>query len=481
MASPTVSKPESGGAQPAATSQTQPNATKPATQVPVTPPRKLTYVFHATSSSNLQIPYAVSVDGKCLDAFAAKPKRVSGAKGKVEVFVKEGSKVALYLNSDAHPSYRKQAVYAVTMGVNDIKVMIEEEAGKISKTDALVAVPAKAATGGAAAPVPMVPAPAAAVVDEYTAALTGDLWMKVSHKYSAAEAESLLPAGTSEAVKAAVKSIYTGLAVAELIIHEPASGTLLARTLSVSFADSDNPKHNINSYSLLTDGLPRVHPAGYAALFTAALDNSIASVSLSSCWRPMLGSIAHRAGLGLDVSILGGTKMNRQELRNAFLGKKPSKSGNSNDDDNVTDAEVTAFGEYEDAIIAAKEAGKANAAAMAALKNAKAAKDEAAKVAAEKDLAEKQDALRVTAKSRDQKEGIWNKERDAGEPKPVAAFRVSLLKCRCVRQLFDPWFVNPDTHSGQASEPNMQRGAATDNERLHAHHLHITVDEPKIL
>ncbi len=175
--------------------------------------------------------------------------------------------------------------------------------------------------------------------------------MKVSHKYTPAEVQSRLPAATSAVVEAAVMSIYQGLGTARLTISEPGSSGKPSRTLEVVFSDSDNPNKNISYYKLLADGLPRVHPAGYAALFTAALENSITAITLSSCWRPMLGSIVHRIGLGLDVSVLGGTVLNRQELRKAFSGNAPSRHGNHNDQDNVTDAEVTAFGEYEDAIM----------------------------------------------------------------------------------------------------------------------------------
>lgn len=72
----------------------------------------------------------------------------------------------------------------------------------------------------------------------------------------------------------------------------------------------------------------------------------------------------------------------------------------------------------------------------------------------------------------------WNAERDANEPAKVKLFRASLLHCTCVVQLFDPWYMDANTKAGQNPEPNMQK---TSNETLHAHHLHVTVFEPKIL
>lgn len=454
----------------AASSQTKPNNQAGSTSVPVLPPRKVTYKLTATSSSNLSVPCAIAVDGTVVSAHAKKPTRIHGKGGTLSVTVKQGQSVSLYLNSDAHPEFRNLPVYRITAGARDAVVHIIEKAGKHSDTDTPVQQFDKD---------PKVEA--AKTADTYTAALTGDIWMRVSHKYTAAEAASRLPAGTSPAVATAVNSIYSGLATSELTVTEPASAGKPARSVKVKFNDSDNPKNNITTYALLADGLPRVHPAGFAALLSAALDNGISSLTVSSCWRPMLGSIAHRAGLGLDVSVLGGTTLNRQELRNAFGGKKPSKTGNNNDADNVTDAEVVAFGEYEKAVAAKKSADAQLDAADKALKAATKSGKAEQKAAAQTNLKAAEEAADEAAVKEDEARNAWNKERDSGEPAHTKNFRVSLLKCACVRQLFDPWFMDDNTHDSKQAAPNMQRGDPKSNERLHAHHLHITVDEPKIL
>ncbi len=80
----------------------------------------------------------------------------------------------------------------------------------------------------------------------------------------------------------------------------------------------------------------------------------------------------------------------------------------------------------------------------------------------------------------------WDKERNANEPAKVKLFRASLLQCSCVFQLFDPWFMDANTKDGKDPEPNMQRPQppgkkGPSNEELHAHHLHVSVYEPKIL
>ncbi len=451
-----------------ATSVTKLNNVALATQVPVIPKRKVTYVFHATSSKNLSIPYAVAVNGKIQAAFSTKPKRVGGDGGKIITFVDQGESVCLYLNSDAHPSHRKNAVYAVAAAERDVLVTVTEKPGKHADSDAPIRKVAKDAK-----------LEAEKKEDEYTAPLTGDIWMKVSHKYTAAEVAALVPEGTSSAVLKAVTSIYEGLASAKLAITEPSSTTQAPVTVAVTFSDSDNPKDNITHYSLLAEGLTRVHPGGYAALFSSAIESKVDSLTLTSCWRPMLGSIAHRAGLGLDVGYVGSTKMNRQELR---IGKGTHKE---NDTANVSDEESKRFREYEDAIVGARMAEREQTATNRALdvlevkRNPAASSDELAN--AEKRSEAAKDKVKSTKEAETNAARAWNKERDANEPASVKLYRTSLLKCSCVQQLFDPWFMDRDTHDKLLPEPNMQRGASTSNERLHSHHLHVTVYEPKIL
>lgn len=422
---------------------------------------KVTYRF--AFRSKLSLPYAVAIDGKVLPAFRDKPKLTDG---KIPVVVEAGQTVELYLNSDAHPSFRHHPVYLVKTAEEDVDVVITEAAGKHADSDTPIRgrVSKDEATGLS--------------VQHMTAKLTGDIWMKVSHKYTPEEVDARIPAGTSEEVKSAVKSIYKGLSAATLMIERPGEGAKRARALTVTFADSSNPKEHITKYSLLSDGLTRVHPGGYAALINAAMEAGVSSISVSSCWRPMLGSIAHRAGLGLDVSVLGGTAMDRQELRRSLNASRISPRGNANDKDNVTDAEVKAFGQYEHAVAERRRAEAEKAASDKAMTDAiKSNSDAAVQPARErqsKAMSELRDATRIERESR----RAWDQARDSGEPVHVRQYRLSLLKCVCVRQLFDPWFMNANVRDALESEPNLQKSS---NEKLHAHHLHITVDEPKIL
>lgn len=422
---------------------------------------KVTYSF--VFRSKLSMPYAVAVNGSVLAAFKDRPKRTDG---KISLNVDAGQTVQLYLNSDAHPAFRQQPVYEVKVLDDDVDVVITEIAGRHTDTDAPVMgkVTKNEATGRS--------------LQHMSAKLTGDIWMKVSHKYTPSEVDARLPTETSADVKAAIKRIYTGLSSPTLTVERPAQDGKPARTLTVKFSDSSNPKENISNYTLLSDGLPRVHPGGYAALLNAALEAEVASIMVSSCWRPMLGSIAHRAGLGLDVSVVGGTTMNRQELRRALNASRAALKGNGNDKDNVTDAEVKAFGEYEQALVDQKRAEAELIVAKAALAAAKKAGDVDAVQRAAEDQRRAQKTLDAANASNQVKLSAWNEERDKGEPNHVHRYRASLLRCVCVKQLFDPWFMDAQTQDASEPTPNMQKSG---NEILHAHHLHITVDDPKIL
>jgi hypothetical protein len=445
---------------PAATASTN-DAPGSCVDVQCRPKRRVTYVLSATSSANLSIPVAVAIGGQVDPKYLDKPGRISGANGKLSVLVDPGATVSLYLNSDAHPDYRKNPVYPVTPVEHDIWVAITEKAGKHSDSDTPVLKTSKEVVDPTTG--------ARQIVDHYAAPLTGDIWLKVSHKYAASEVEALLPGGTCDEVKAAVKNIYGPLNHPSLNLAIAAVGEKKERKIAITFADSDNPKQNITKYDLLVDGLTRVHPAGYAALFNAALENNIGTLALSSAWRPLLGSIAHRAGLGLDINYVGGTRMNREELRRK----------DAVDTSNVSQEEKKLFKQYENA---ATESDKSQTALKQAERDSiKFKKDPIKGPAAEAALESRFATAKVAQEKAEASKKAWDKERDQNEPLSVREFRGSLLKCSCVKQLFDPWFMDANTLDKAAPEPNLQRGATTSNERLHSHHMHITVNDPKIL
>ncbi|MDO8652936.1 MAG: hypothetical protein Q7R66_12175 [Undibacterium sp.] len=422
--------------------------------------RKVSYEFTIGSKKSLSLPYAIAVNGKALPAYDKKPARVGGDKGLISVMVNQADKVSLYLNSDAHPSYRKEPVYEVTAGERNIKVIITEKYGKHSDSDKPTQTKEKDDA-----------AEAKKNEDTYTAPLTGDIWLKVSHPYTPSEAEALIPVGTRPEVTAAVKTIYDILKIRSLTITLPAGKENPANTIAVTFADADNPNDNITKFDLLNQGLPRVHPAGYVALFNAAIDAGVAKMTMSSAWRPMVGSIAHRAGLGLDVNYVGGTRMNRQILRD----------DKAVDAKNVSKEERKLFKEF---LAAKEELAKAKHAAEAALENVGKVKKDPIKLSlAEAERKKADDVLKAATDQQEKTKKDWEKELEKNQPASVKLFRGSLMDCACVNQLFDPWYMDNDTHDKIAPIPNTQTkdGKNESNETLHAHHLHITVEEKKIL
>ena len=258
------------------------------TTVNVSARRKVRYVFDTSATKrDLALPYRVSIDGKVQEAEASLCK-LSGSKRSIELLVAPGARVALFLNSDVHPDFRREPVYALQVGEHDVEVLITEKQGRIGHARAVVGTSVTRQAGERA-------------VDCYKALLTGDIWMQISHLYTAAQADAILPPETPPAVRVAVRAIYSGLPAAQLLVQFPASDTTPAHALRVAFADSENARANITYCSLLKDVLPRTHPAAFAALLSEAHKAGVTEVHVTSCWRPMLGSIAHRAGLGLDI------------------------------------------------------------------------------------------------------------------------------------------------------------------------------------
>lgn len=261
------------------------------TTVNVSARRKVRYVFDTSATKrDLALPYRVSIDGKVQEA-APHLRKLSGSKRSIELLVAPGARVALFLNSDVHPDFRREPVYALQVGEHDVEVVITEKPGRIGHAHAVVGTSVTRQTGQ----------PGERAVDCYKALLTGDIWMQISHLYTAAQADAILPPETAPPVRVAVRAIYSGLPAAQLLVQFTASDGAPAHALRVAFADSENARANITYCSLLKDVLPRTHPAAFAALLSEAHKAGVTEVHVTSCWRPMLGSIAHRAGLGLDI------------------------------------------------------------------------------------------------------------------------------------------------------------------------------------
>lgn len=430
-------------------------------KVPIS--RRVIYEFRtgqwdkpSKSELSLKIPVAVAVNGKILPKFQAKAG-VFAPKTEYEFWVKPGQKVSLYLNSDADPVYRIFPVFEVTPNERDIKVIVLEKRGKLGELDKPIfkATHEPKETSGRKQ-------------DEYEAILSGDTWKKVSHEYTADEAKGMIPSTTAIAVRDAVLSIYQKTLKGSMVVKSPDP----QKALTVEFEIADNPHDNITGFDLHKDGLTRVHPQAWLAVIEAAQTANVQLVSTSSAWRPNYGSIAHRTGLALDVHHLDKTKFNRQELR----GKGP-------DTDNVSKEEIKLFKEKEtadkEAALAKSEFDKTQAEFdkldAAGKKSGKPNPEKLVELELSLTLATEN--LKAAIKKSKDANKAWDKERDKNEPAAVKAFRTSLLGCKCVSQVFDPWFMDVNTHDSIAPVPNVQK---TGDEVLHAHHLHVSIFNPRL-
>lgn len=401
---------------------------KTITTVPVRSRCSVCYEFDTrATTAELLIPYRVSINGKVQATANGKPHTLSKTDRKIKLQVDPGSHVALYLNSDVHPDYQCNPVYAVEVGDRDVLVKITEQKGRIGHAQPVVGMPASRPADK----------PGGRPMDCYQALLIGDIWMAVSHLYTVAEAEALMPPDTAPAIRNAVRSIYAGLATPGLQVQFPASDSMPAKILKVSFAEADNVQANITHCPLLTGVLPRTHPYAYAALLTEAHKVGVTDMLVTSCWRPMLGSIVHRAGLGLDVAYISSAS-ERVKINRVGLLKK----GRSNNE-NISDREKLLFDEYE------------------------AAKQHAHAVLATEPQAKSEERLARES---------WEEEKDKTEPKLMRNLREGLRTHQFIGQLFDPWYmeVNTKNHHRSANEQH------TRNESIHANHLHLTIRESKI-
>lgn len=225
------------------TAACKPSDQSPIVVVPCKSMLKVSYTIDIVSAEALRIPYAVAINGRVLPMYEERsmnaPAKRNESPAKIVVPAFAGDTVSLYLNSDAAPPWRTRPLYSVTLNEHPATVRISEKMGLHHDRDTPVFRGHNARTG----------------TDEYTASLTGNIWMDVSHVYQCDEVDERLPDGTRPEVVQAIKSIYNGLSARRLTIQGPARGTQPAYSLAVEFEDSDNPRRNIHHYQLLADGL----------------------------------------------------------------------------------------------------------------------------------------------------------------------------------------------------------------------------------
>lgn len=344
--------------------------------------------------------------------------------GKIRQKVPFGKEVALYLGNDAKAKYRKYPLYRVAAeeGVTDVMVKVAETAGP--GYDSAKEVPFGVEVSG--------------TKKTFKARLYGTTWMKFSHKFTEAEA-SAEGAGESQELRDALEKIYrgaptiAGTASIVLSVTKPNQKQLKILWPRSAF---QNCFSNIGTHTDLAaakqEFIPRVNPQTYKAFLKAAFEMDADELEISSGWRPMLGSVLHRLGIGLDVNRLKIGSQDKAFSRNAtgaeleyrqLMSEKATLSKKKD----RTPAEIQRLNE-----IKAVEAAKSNAAIKAIYDN---------------------------------------------ESSILRSFTSKLRANGDVKQTFDPWEMDVDTGDKVPQSPNR---ITTDNEKLHRTHLHITVRDTEL-
>lgn len=411
----------------------------------------------SATNADLALRYLVVIDGSVVITDGGKPRSLSGQNRTIQACVNPGSKVELILNSDVHPDFRRHRVYAVQTGTNDVRVKITERCGHQQEAATLVK------TGQAECDAP------GRAVDLYQGWLTGDIWQTISNRYTEAEADAMLPADTDATVRDAICRIYRGLPSNELVVNFPASDTAGKLQLRVRFDEPGNVRANTSLCPLLTEVLPRVHPRAFAAMLSEAHASEVTQLRITSGWRPMLGSIVHRAGLGLDINYVESATQHVSINRVSLLNRAKRSS------DNVSEQEPALYDAYERAIKEKEVSEIAHGRALASL-NANRDPNEKERFQASEEAA---DVRKRAAKSAaESTKRAWIEERDSNEKSLIRTLRGKLGHNKSVTQVLDPWYMNLNTQSGTQATPNEFRNTT---EKIHKDHLHITILDAKIL
>jgi|GEM_PF-581096 len=388
----------------------------------------VTWQFDTTQGSkkNLRgLPYFIAVMNgtKASALYEGQRVQLLGDPNKIRQKVPFGKEVALFLGSDAKAKYRSKPLFRVTAenGLTDIVVKINETDGK--DYDAALEEPALKDESG--------------TKRTYQAAMYGNTWLNFSHKYTAEEAAEMTKEASAEVQKAVI-SIYKGEPQAgqnkiTLDVLKPNGSTMKIIWPSHAF---DNCKKNVTVItgmeSAKSEAMPRVHPNTYQAFMQAAFELDAQELEINSGWRPMLGSVLHRIGVGLDVGRIRVAGSDRNYNRsataaeNTYSALMKEKAGLLKKKNRTPEEEER-------------------------LNKIKVEEPDAAKKAV--------DAI------------------SANEHSDLKTFTSKLRGNTEVRQTFDPWQMEDNTADKAGPAPNRLK---TGNETLHRNHLHITVFDEEL-
>lgn len=315
------------------------------------------------------------------------------------------------------------------------------------------------------------------LVDYWTARLTGDLWMRSTHPFTEADVDALPAAQTSAAMKTALKKIYTANFESvgrdfALDVPKDATGTVKVR-LHWSAGENANCTDNVTALNVKAEVPRRIHPAAYAAAARAAHSAGVKEINFTSSWRPMLGSMGHRTGRGLDITWLRGE--NNLHLNRKGLGGKATATI-SQDEQGAFKAKEAAMAERD----AAEQANKAAKKAVhAAELNHAAGKLNAPGLAAIRKQAEEAVGRLEDAKTAEtEADKKWSKAVKANQPAMLDSYRKALIDARpLVTQVLDPWYMETNTRDAVDKVPNEQKDGLA---KQHNNHMHITINDPEL-
>lgn len=410
--------------------------------------------------------------------------------------VQAGSTVGLCFGVDVKPKFRKYPLWQVKAGDNDIVVDVFETFGQHALNDKAT----KALSvdlGSKTSPQP---------TDFYSAQLSGNIWMRSTHPFTATDVDALPKDAADETMRKALKRIYTaefdampeGWGIEVLAGAAQAGSKPASVKLHWIAAENGNCVSNISGLDVKQEVPRRIHPAAYAAVAQAALQAGVTQVSFTSSWRPMLGSGRHRLGLGLDLKWLHPEGDKRLKLNRTALPKfdTTDKDGDGfidkqGEGEKLTVEEQKAFNAWQQARAsetAAEARRKAaqdyQAAASKALTVAKnkgkpdAIEDaQLAVEAADKNLAAATKAEREAREATPAAKEAWTKSMSKNEPSVVGRYRRYVMQQRCITQVIDPWYVTYDPKNPTSLKPNDRSTAEMTS---HDNHMHLSINDPEL-
>ncbi len=406
------------------------------------------YEIHFDTS--LSLPYAVYWNGEKQPANRV-AKTTGGSVATIRIMARTGQQVGLYLGSDASPQFRQEMVFPITVGSNGVRVVIQTKPGLHNHSADVSAVESDIQRN-------VVEAGRTIRLDIFKGNyLTGNSWLKFSHRYTTAEALAFATeaAETDAGVTSALNAIYSGTVSKTTGFTVAFAGQHHCRIGFQNAVDS-NCQQNIQGYAVLGGfsgaALPRVHPRSWIALLQAARDAKVTALEITSGWRPMTGKAPHRLGLGLDV------KSAKSTTGQTLVFDKASPSLWSSPEEKTAHSDWI---ESETALDAAKVEMRT---AEQALRNAK-EEGKALAEQREKDAAEKLRAANETRRKAKNEYETQHKDTFAD------TLEKALLKNPLIRQMFQPLVM--DSQTRDQIEPTVNRYRAG-NEDLHKNHLHVT-------